>query len=33
VAIAEGLAARYREQEGLTVAVTHRDVDKRSRDA
>ncbi len=33
VAIAEGLAARYREQDGLTVAVTHRDIDKRSRDS
>ena len=32
VAIAEGLAARYREQI-LTVAVTHRDIDKRSRDS
>ena len=33
VAIAEGLAARYREQDTLTVAVTHRDIDKRSRDS
>jgi hypothetical protein len=24
---------RYREQDGLTVAVTHRDIDKRSRDS
>ncbi len=33
VAIAEELAARYRERDDLTVAVTHRDIDKRSRDA
>ena len=33
VAIAEHLAARYRERDDLTVAVTHRDIDKRSRDA
>ena len=31
VAIAEHLAARYREWDSLDVAVTHRDVDKRSR--
>ncbi len=33
VAVAEQLAARYRDREDLTVAVTHRDIDKRSRDA
>jgi len=32
VAIAEHLAARYAEREELTVAVAHRDIDKRSRD-
>jgi RNase adapter protein RapZ len=32
VAIAEHLAARYAEREGLTVAVAHRDIDKRSRE-
>jgi RNase adapter protein RapZ len=34
VAIAEQLAARYREhdEDGFVVAVTHRDIDKRSRD-
>ena len=31
VAIAEHLAARYRDREELTVAVAHRDIDKRSR--
>jgi UPF0042 nucleotide-binding protein len=31
VAIAEHLAARYRDREDLTVAVAHRDIDKRSR--
>jgi RNase adapter protein RapZ len=33
VAIVEHLAARYREREELTVAVAHRDIDKRSRNA
>lgn len=33
VAIAEHLAGRYGEREELTVAVAHRDIDKRSRDA
>jgi UPF0042 nucleotide-binding protein len=33
VAIVEQLAQRYRERQDLTVAVTHRDVDKRSRDS
>ena len=33
VAIAEHLAERYRDREDVTVAVTHRDIDKRSRDA
>jgi UPF0042 nucleotide-binding protein len=33
VAISEHLAARYGDREDLTVAVTHRDIDKRSRDA
>ncbi|HUN79527.1 MAG TPA: RNase adapter RapZ [Solirubrobacteraceae bacterium] len=33
VAIAEELAARYRDREDLAVAVTHRDVEKHSRDA
>ncbi len=33
VAIAEHLAARYRDRDELTVAVTHRDIDKRSRDS
>jgi RNase adapter protein RapZ len=33
VAIVEHLAARYRESEELTVAVAHRDIDKRSRDS
>ncbi len=33
VAVAERLAARYGDREDLTVAVTHRDIDKRSRDA
>jgi RNase adapter protein RapZ len=33
VAVAERLGARYGDREDLTVAVTHRDVDKRSRDA
>ena len=33
VAIAEHLAERYREREELTVAVAHRDIDKRTRDA
>jgi RNase adapter protein RapZ len=33
VAIAEHLAAHYRERDNFTVAVTHRDIDKRSRDA
>jgi UPF0042 nucleotide-binding protein len=33
VAIAEHLAARYRGSEGLSVAVSHRDVDKPPRDA
>ena len=31
VAIAEHLAARYREREDLDVAVAHRDIDKRPR--
>ncbi len=31
VAIAEHLAARYREHDGLDVAVAHRDIDKRPR--
>jgi RNase adapter protein RapZ len=31
VAIAEHLALRYRDREELTVAVAHRDIDKRSR--
>jgi UPF0042 nucleotide-binding protein len=33
VAIAENLAARYGEHDELTVAVAHRDLDKRPRDA
>jgi RNase adapter protein RapZ len=33
VAIAENLAARYRESDGLSVAVAHRDLDKRPRDS
>jgi UPF0042 nucleotide-binding protein len=33
VAIAERLAERYRDNEDLDVAVAHRDVDKRPRDA
>ena len=33
VAIAERLAERYREMEGLDVAVAHRDIDRRPRDA
>lgn len=33
VAIAEALAARYRDIEDLAVAVTHRDIEKRTRDA
>jgi UPF0042 nucleotide-binding protein len=33
VAIAEQLAERYRERRELTVAVAHRDLDKRARDA
>ncbi|HTA14477.1 MAG TPA: RNase adapter RapZ, partial [Solirubrobacteraceae bacterium] len=33
VAIAEHLAARYRDHDELTVAVAHRDIDKRSRDS
>ena len=33
VAIAEHLAERYRDREDLIVAVAHRDIDKRSRDA
>jgi RNase adapter protein RapZ len=33
VAIAEQLAERYSEREGLDVAVAHRDLDKRPRDA
>lgn len=33
VAIAEHLAARYRDREELAVAVAHRDIDKRSRDS
>lgn len=33
VAIAEHLAERYRDHEGLAVAVAHRDIDKRPRDA
>lgn len=33
VAIAEHLAERYRANEDLVVALTHRDIDKRSRDA
>jgi RNase adapter protein RapZ len=33
VAIAEHLAERYREREQLVVAVAHRDIDKRPRDA
>ncbi len=33
VAIAEHLAERYRGREDVTVAVTHRDIDKRTRDA
>ncbi len=33
VAIAEHLAARYRDRDELTVAVAHRDIDKRPRDA
>src|SRR5580704_4602461 len=33
VAIAEGLAARYHDRDDLSVAVSHRDIDKRSRDA
>ena len=33
VTVAEHLAARYREREDVTVAVTHRDIDKRSRDS
>jgi UPF0042 nucleotide-binding protein len=32
VAIAEHLGARYSEREDLTVAVAHRDIDKRSRE-
>jgi UPF0042 nucleotide-binding protein len=31
VAITEHLAARYRDRDELTVAVAHRDIDKRSR--
>ena len=33
VAIAEHLAARYRDHEDLDVAVAHRDIDKRSRES
>jgi UPF0042 nucleotide-binding protein len=33
VAVAEHLAARYRDREELAVAVAHRDIDKRSRDS
>ncbi len=33
VAIAEHLAERYRGRDDVTVAVTHRDIDKRTRDA
>jgi RNase adapter protein RapZ len=33
VAIAEHLAARYGDREDVAVAVTHRDIDKRTRDA
>jgi RNase adapter protein RapZ len=33
VAIAEHLANRYRDRDELTVAVAHRDIDKRSRDS
>jgi UPF0042 nucleotide-binding protein len=33
VAIAEQLATRYRDREDLAVAITHRDIDKRTRDA
>lgn len=33
VAIAEHLAERYGERDGLTVTVAHRDIDKRPRDA
>jgi RNase adapter protein RapZ len=33
VAIAEHLAARYRAHDDLTVNVTHRDIDKRTRDS
>jgi UPF0042 nucleotide-binding protein len=33
VAIAEHLAARYRDRDELTVAVAHRDVDKRPKDS
>lgn len=33
VAIAEHLAERYRSNEDLVVALAHRDIDKRSRDA
>lgn len=33
VAIAEHLAARYHDHDELTVAVSHRDIDKRPRDA
>jgi UPF0042 nucleotide-binding protein len=33
VAIAEQLGARYRERDDVAVAVTHRDIDKRSRDS
>jgi UPF0042 nucleotide-binding protein len=33
VAIAEHLGARYGERDDVTVAVTHRDIDKRTRDA
>jgi len=32
VAIAEHLAERYRDRDDLSVAVAHRDLDKRSRD-
>jgi RNase adapter protein RapZ len=32
VAIAEHLAARYADREGMVVAVAHRDIDKRSRE-
>ena len=31
VAIAEELAARYRDREDLTVAVSHRDIDQPAR--